>query len=210
MNTIKVTFQELLELWIVIQTLADGTLPCTDLINRLKYPNPQFKDRILLLHFDYINQGDLIDALENFTRLRDLHNNPPFFASQVILVNAIAIAFNASLTSLTDFPWQCYGQQRNFSKIMINAHLVAIENPSSALIPMADIGFNFAYCAHRKQKAGGMEMVKIFGDSADFRVWTCLLLTLVATTTLVKHGTVKDFSEVMLTISSVLLSPGMS
>lgn len=206
----KTAFHVHLQFWIVTQVLAEGSLRCEDLINRFKYPDPQLQKRILLLHFDYINQSNLINVLEHFTRLRDLHSKSPYFSAQVILVNIIAVAFNASLASLTDFPWHCYRQHRNISRIMINAHLAAVKNTSSALLPMGDIGFNFAYCAHRKLKAGGVEMLKLFGDSADFAVWTCLILSLAMTTILVKRVVAKDFSEVLITISSVLLSSGIS
>lgn len=188
-------------------SLAGSPLVCEDLINRLKYPKQLSSERNLLFRYDYINQSHMIHVLESHTRLRDLHNRPPFFAPLIILAKTLATAYNATLASATNFPENCY-KKRDIPVLLFFGRLTEIGNTSLALLPMEDMGYNFLYCQHRKHHVRSMDMLGIFGDSADFSVWICLTFSLLLITIIMKCKTGRKFSDVLLFTSAVLLSSG--
>lgn len=210
LQIIEVSTHVLLQLLMVAPAMPAGQLHCKEIISRLKFPSQQSEKRIILLHFGFINQSYVNIVLENYSQIRDLHNNQPSFASYVILANFVAVAYNASLESLTDYPANCYDNRRIISEINFISKLGVIKNPTSALIPVGNTGFNFAYCQRSQQQMGNLMVLKIFRGSADFPVWICVTTSLILTTILIKLEAGKEFSEAMLTISSVLISPGMS
>lgn len=78
------------------------------------------------------------------------------------------------------------------------------------MLLMGEDGFNFVYCQRPKHLERNLEVLEILQSSADYAVWICLAVILLMTTWLIKHGIEKDFSDIMLTISFVLISPRMS
>lgn len=181
--------------------------------------------RILLLDFQWFQQNSVNKILRTYQQIRDLnrsHGNfdrfvthAPFF----FLLNIIAVAFNSTLVVPSGLRDTCNGTKRTVSIIDYITSTQSILNFISqrhnksikgVLFNLPEDTLNFAYCQHRKKSEHDASPLGIFKSTAESVVWLCLGFSIIFTGISMKMEFSRDFSLIILTTLSVLLSPGTS
>lgn len=177
------------------------------------------------LVFDYfvVNQSLIKMIQNNYSRIRDYHNEPPLDGPMIYMSNIIAKAVNLTLVSSVGI---------NSSEIFKLPRVMPTRFPQSAVQASEDAGklqqkwviiqddpiqFNFLYCDHRHKPAQHFSIVELFASSADEAVWACLFASIAAISLLLRvsvdpeNGTVTiERKLLIMAIVSALLSPGTS
>lgn len=172
-----------------------------------------------LIDHPAIYESMLTKILQNYTKLRDFHNDPPDFGMGVHLCNLLATRFNASLVPISDFK---ANSSKNNIKIypfsFIDKVATAFHNQSSknlilpSVFEVEPISYNFVYCSTiKKVEHEKFSLLTSLLSPADTTTWICLFVAIALVTFLVqredKHA---DGWYTLITTISVLISPGMS
>lgn len=170
--------------------------------------------RHLFLDFQWIDQRGINHILGNMSQLRymyrvdDVYSHVSAVAPLILIANHVAVSFNRTLLSVNNSPRICINESSFFS---FDKTISKIANSGSRalLTPVGEEAFNFGYCKLRKTQVD-VSPLEIFRSTADPLVWVCLALSFVFTCVLEKAASSRKLSSVLLSLASVLLSPGPS
>lgn len=182
-------------------------------------PSITLSEKILLFDYPWIDQTKVDLMIRNYSRVRNLHSKQASMevAPLVILINMIAVAFNATLLSATGLSQNCTGNITTIAlqipsrELRLDSSRDQVETSlSPTIFPVTKSASNLVYCQNRRKKQENMSPLEIFRNTADTLVWMSLLLSILLISLLLKVGSTSDFSEILLTTLSILLSPAIS
>lgn len=184
------------------------------------------RDSYLIVDYFYMNQPGINEVMANYSRLRDLHTSPPYFAAHVHMNLVLADALNASLVAHSNL----ISDYQNCSNKIISKFLFQIpgkfvhelqaffwKSKSAKFIPVDAMSLNFVYCDKPKKSKQSPFQFNTFLNTADTYVWLCLLAAIFCISGVLSIGSHFDktkyqlsICESTLTTLSALLSPGIS
>lgn len=181
------------------------------------------REILLIDNQGYTTQTLITKLQTNYSRLRDFHNDPPFFMISVQLCVILAKTINASLVSLQDLSMTSskaevsgFPTVTTFSTIAQVIELQmeqAQKNLGRSPVHMIQsFAHNFVYCADKKQEEHDMfSFLKTLMFSANYNVRISLIISVLLIMLLIKAArNSNDFGTAALVTISALTSSGLT
>lgn len=177
----------------------------------------KFVNDLLLLYYPFVNQKTVSKVLQNYSRLRDFHTDPPpFVMFSIHLSNLLSEYMNASLVSTTDLNMTTqelagFSGYPIVSAVVVGSQVIQMRQEQQAsgisgstLISLTDSGgLNFVYCAERrKHDHTVLSFLKSLLGKADIWVGICLLVSIAGIALIQKFGNIEAYFFV--TISAII------
>lgn len=173
-----------------------------------------------LIDHPTISESMLTRVLQNYSKLRDFHNDPPTFPVPIHVCNLISTKLNASMVPLSNF--KINTTTINFIKIFAFDYIEKVEqvfldqsfkNLTLPSVTQVDtFSYNYVYCSTiKKVEHETFSLITSLLRSADTATWISLVTSIILVTFLVQRvGKLSDGWYAWIATISVLISPGMS